>query len=48
VHGFVFFGTSSRLLERIRNRVEGAELRYLLIDLRRVTGMDSSAVMSFR
>jgi SulP family sulfate permease len=49
VHGFVFFGTSSGLLERIRKRVEGAaELRYLLIDLRRVTGMDSSAVMSFR
>ena len=47
VHGFVFFGTSSGLLERIRKRVEGAGLRYLLIDLRRVTGMDSSAVMSF-
>ncbi|MGH2539887.1 MAG: SulP family inorganic anion transporter, partial [Actinomycetota bacterium] len=48
VDGFVFFGTSSGLLERIRKRVEEAELRFLLIDLRRVTGMDSSAVMSFR
>jgi sulfate permease, SulP family len=53
VDGFVFFGTSSRLLERIRKRVEaegaqGEGLRYLVIDLRRVTGMDSSAVMSFR
>ncbi|MGZ5345846.1 MAG: SulP family inorganic anion transporter [Actinomycetota bacterium] len=48
VNGFVFFGTSSGLLERIRKRVEGAGLRFLLIDLRRVTGMDSSAVMSFR
>jgi SulP family sulfate permease len=48
VHGFVFFGTSSGLLERIRRRVEGAGLRYLVIDLRRVTGMDSSALMSFR
>ena len=46
MHGFVFFGTSSGWLERIRKRVEG-RLRYLLIDLRRVTGMDSSAVMSF-
>jgi SulP family sulfate permease len=48
VSGFVFFGTSSRLLERIRRRVEGVDLRYLVVDLRRVTGMDSSAVMSFR
>lgn len=48
VHGFVFFGTVSGLLERIRRRVESAGLRYLLIDLRRVAGMDSSAVTSFR
>ena len=48
VHGFVFFGTSSGLLERIRKRVEAGGLRFLLIDLRSVTGMDSSAVMSFR
>lgn len=48
VHGFVFFGTSSGLLERIRKRVEAAPVRFLVIDLRRVTGMDASAVMSFR
>jgi len=48
VHGFVFFGTASGLLERIRKRAEGADLRFLLIDLRRVAGMDSSAVVSFR
>jgi sulfate permease, SulP family len=48
VNGFVFFGTASGLLERIRRRVEAGALRFLLIDLRRVTGMDSSAVMSFR
>jgi sulfate permease, SulP family len=48
VEGFVFFGTSSGLLERVRKRVEAGELRYLVIDLRRVTGMDSSAAMSFR
>jgi sulfate permease, SulP family len=48
VHGFVFFGTVSGLLERIRKRVEQAELRFLVIDLRRVAGMDSSAVVSFR
>jgi SulP family sulfate permease len=48
MNGFVFFGTASGLLERIRKRAEGGELRYLLLDLRRVTGMDSSALMSFR
>ena len=48
VNGFVFFGTASGLLERIRRRVEAGPLRFLVVDLRRVTGMDSSAVMSFR
>ncbi len=47
VHGFVFFGSASGLLERIRKRVEAAPLRFLLVDLRRVTGVDASAVMSF-
>jgi SulP family sulfate permease len=48
VNGFVFFGTASGLLERIRRRVEAGPLRFLLVDLRRVTGMDASAVLSFR
>jgi SulP family sulfate permease len=48
VSGFVFFGSANRLLERIRGRVEGATPpRFLVIDLRRVTGVDSSAVVSF-
>jgi SulP family sulfate permease len=47
VHGFVFFGTANGLLERIRKRVEAGPLRLLLMDLRRVSGVDSSAVMAF-
>ncbi|HEX6399150.1 MAG TPA: SulP family inorganic anion transporter [Actinomycetota bacterium] len=48
VSGFVFFGSTNRLLERVRRRVEvAAPPRYLLVDLRRVTGVDSSAVVSF-
>jgi sulfate permease, SulP family len=47
VHGFVFFGSANSLLERIRKRVEAAPLRFLVIDLRRVTGVDSSAVVAF-
>jgi len=47
VHGFVFFGTANGLLERIRRRVEERAPRFLLVDLRRVTGVDSSAVVAF-
>ncbi|MCI0689997.1 MAG: STAS domain-containing protein, partial [Sporichthyaceae bacterium] len=47
LHGFVFFGTSSGLLERIRRRVEEGAPRFLVVDLRRVSGVDSSAVVSF-
>jgi SulP family sulfate permease len=47
VNGFVFFGSTNGLLERIRKRVEAAPLRFLVIDLRRVTGVDSSGVVAF-
>jgi sulfate permease, SulP family len=48
VNGFVFFGTASGLLERIRKRVEARPIRFLLIDFRRVTGVDSSGVLSLQ
>jgi SulP family sulfate permease len=47
VNGFVFFGSANGLLERIRKRVDAAPLRFLVMDLRRVSGVDSSAVASF-
>jgi SulP family sulfate permease len=47
VHGFVFFGSADGLLSRIRKRVEAGPVRFLLLDLRRVTGVDASAVVSF-
>jgi sulfate permease, SulP family len=44
VSGYVFFGSAKRLLDRIRARVEGETApRFLVIDLRRVTGVDASA-----
>jgi sulfate permease, SulP family len=44
VSGYVFFGSANRLLDRIRGRVEGeTPPRFLVIDLRRVTGVDASA-----
>jgi SulP family sulfate permease len=47
VSGFVFFGSANGLLETIRKRVASGPLRFLLVDLRRVSGVDSSAVVSF-
>jgi SulP family sulfate permease len=47
VNGFVFFGSANGLLERIRERVESGPVRFMLLDLRQVTGVDSSAVVSF-
>jgi SulP family sulfate permease len=47
VSGFVFSGSTPRLLERIRARVESSPPRFVVIDLRRVTGMDASAVVAF-
>ena len=47
VSGFVFFGSTNRLLDKVRHRVDADPPRFLVIDLRRVTGMDSSAVVSF-
>jgi len=47
LRGFVFFGTASGLLERIRKRVESGPVDELVIDLRRVTGVDASAALAF-
>jgi SulP family sulfate permease len=47
VRGFVFFGTISALLERIRARTDEGALDTLVIDLRGVSGLDASAVVAF-
>ncbi len=50
LQGFIFFGTANALLGRIAARVNDAEkpdLRFIVLDFRRVTGLDSSAVLSF-
>jgi len=50
LQGFIFFGTANALLEQIRARVadtEQPQVRYIILDFRRVTGLDSSAVLSF-
>jgi SulP family sulfate permease len=46
LQGFIFFGTANVVLEQIRQRLADAgakPLHYLVLDFRRVTGLDSSA-----
>ena len=51
LQGFIFFGTASHLLDKIRARLANAALpplRFVVLDFRRVTGLDSSAIFSLR
>jgi SulP family sulfate permease len=48
LQGFIFFGTASQILGRIRALpATRPEIRFVLCDFRRVTGVDSSAVAVF-
>jgi SulP family sulfate permease len=50
LQGFIFFGTAHNLLGQVRRRALDAvraRLRFVVLDFRRVTGLDSSAVASF-
>ena len=48
--GYIFFGTAHKMLEQARARLSDPNrpaVGYLLLDLQRVSGMDSSAGLSF-
>jgi len=50
LHGFIFFGTSQNLVNRINDRIKDSErekLHYLILDFQHVSALDSSAVFSF-
>ncbi len=50
LQGFIFFGTADNLLKRIKQRIEDWQQpapRFLQLDFRRVTGLDSTALLSF-
>ncbi len=47
LQGFIFFGTANRVLTRLREHLEQPTLQHVVFDLRRVTGVDSSAVVIF-
>ncbi|NJN79986.1 MAG: SLC26A/SulP transporter family protein [Anaerolineales bacterium] len=49
LQGYIFFGTSDKLLGRIRELLEDKSIKehFVLLDFHRVYGLDSSAVSSF-
>jgi sulfate permease, SulP family len=50
LQGFLFFGTAIALLDTIRERLadtNATQLHYLILDFRRVRGIDTSAILSF-
>ena len=50
LQGYLFFGSANRLIDYIKRFLEtgeGKELKYLIFDLRQITGTDSSAINSF-
>jgi len=50
LQGFVFFGTTQRVLDLVRQRIDSRNvppMRFLVLDFRGVKGFDSSAVLGF-
>lgn len=51
LQGYIFFGTANHLLDRIRQHLEkhesGAGLEFFILDFGQVTGLDSTAMLSF-
>lgn len=50
LQGFIFFGTANRLFCQVRDRANNPNLpllRFIVLDFRLVTGLDSSALNSF-
>lgn len=49
LQGYIFFGTTDRLLAKVRNVLTNESIRehFVILDFHRVNGLDSSAVSSF-
>ncbi len=50
LQGFLFFGTADKLFQQVRRRTADdslGPLRFAVLDFRQVSGLDSSAVLSF-
>lgn len=50
LQGFIFFGTANKLLEQVRSRIKHTDqeaLQFVLLDFAKVSGLDSTAMLSF-
>ncbi len=47
LQGYIFFGSANRLLDTVRELANEQEIRYLILDFDRVSGIDSTALLSF-
>ena len=47
LQGYIFFGTSSEIVNTCREFIDKERLQFLLLDFRLVQGLDASAVFSF-
>ncbi len=47
LQGYMFFGTANKLLEKVRALSEEQDIRYVILDFENVTGLDSTALLSF-
>src|SRR5690606_22286764 len=48
VQGFLFFGTAHKAVRIVEERIKGEPLRFVIADMRRVEGIDSTAAYAFR
>ncbi len=46
LQGFVFFGTAEKLLNQVRERLQQKQVQYVVLDMKRVTGLDSTGMRS--
>jgi len=50
LQGMIFFGTATKVVEQVQQRIQDSSripVRFVLLDFRRVVGLDSSALLSF-
>jgi len=49
LQGYLFFGTANNLLERVKQKIKDKsnQIKYVILDFRLVTGLDSSVTLSF-
>lgn len=47
LQGYMFFGTANTLLEKVRVLSDNHDVRFVILDFENVTGLDSTALLSF-